>query len=105
MGACDFYYRQRDKTAREAFRRAVEDAQWEYGHGGYSGTIAEKGSFVMIHSEEVTSHDTAYDYASRLIEECDRRIWDKWGPAGCIEIPDSEKDGTKEFLFFGMASS
>jgi hypothetical protein len=97
--------RQRGKSSGEAFLAAVHEAQWEYGHGGYSGTIAEKRSHVMIYSDEVTSHDTAYQYAEKLIDECDSRIWDKWGPAGCIEIPDSEQDGTKEFLFFGMASS
>jgi len=35
-------------TARAAFDGAVEDAKYEHGHGGYTGTIAEKQSFVMI---------------------------------------------------------
>ena len=41
MGACEFGTTSEGATAKEAFKRAVEDAQYEHGHGGYSGTIAE----------------------------------------------------------------
>lgn len=36
------------KTPAEAFRSAVDSARWEHGHGGYSGTIAEKHEFVSV---------------------------------------------------------
>jgi hypothetical protein len=48
MGACDFITYGFGKDADEAFSRCVQDAQWESGHGGYTGTIAEKGSFRMF---------------------------------------------------------
>ena len=48
MGSCDFWVEVRGKDANDAFWKAVEQAKYEYGHGGYSGTIAEKDSFVMI---------------------------------------------------------
>ncbi len=48
MGACDFTATAWGKTAAEAFIRARDHAQWEHGHGGYSGTIAEKGSFALF---------------------------------------------------------
>lgn len=48
MGATDFSTYGFGRDAREAFRKAVEDAQWEYGHGGYTGTIAEKPSYVLV---------------------------------------------------------
>ena len=50
MGATDFSQDASGKSAKEAFSRAVEQAQYEHGHGGYSGTIAEKGGdgFVML---------------------------------------------------------
>ena len=35
------------KTAGKAFSRLTRDAAWEHGHGGYSGTMAEKCDFVM----------------------------------------------------------
>lgn len=43
MGADTFITIGSGKTFDEAFRAAVKQAQWEYGHGGYTGTIAEKG--------------------------------------------------------------
>ena len=48
MGAEEFFQVEAGKDAREAFNRAVEQAQWEHGHGGYSGTLAEKGSFIEL---------------------------------------------------------
>lgn len=48
MGADTFTTRATGKTAGEAFRFAVEDARHEHGHGGYSGTLAEKHEFVLI---------------------------------------------------------
>jgi len=47
MGACSFETTATGPTAEDAFRRATESAAWEYGHGGYTGTIAEKGAFVL----------------------------------------------------------
>jgi len=96
MGADTFFNHAKGKTANEAFKSIVEDAQYEHGHGGYTGTIAEKGSFVMIN---LPKGQDAREYANKLIEDNDPRVDDKWGPAGCIKV----KDG--EFLFFGWASS
>lgn len=48
MGASEFEISRLGKTAREAFESASEDARWEYGHGGYTGTIAEKPGFIII---------------------------------------------------------
>ncbi len=96
MGASDFFTKSFGKTPQEAFRNAQEDASHEYGHGGYTGSIAEKNSFIMISLPE---NKNPMEYALHLIETEDNRIDDKWGPAGCIKI----KDG--EYLFFGWASS
>jgi len=48
MGAAYFEQTVVAKSAGEAFRQAQERARWEDGHGGYTGTIAEKPSFVML---------------------------------------------------------
>lgn len=45
MGADSFTVIQCGKTASEAFNRAVAHAEYNYGHAGYSGTIAEKSDF------------------------------------------------------------
>lgn len=48
MGADNFSTTALGRTAGDAFRTAVAQAQWEYGHGGYTGTIAEKHSFFEV---------------------------------------------------------
>ncbi len=108
MGAETFSQRARGKTASEAFYNAVETAQYDHGHAGYSGTIAEKDSFIdltsKVHPDTLQTIKARgwFDYIS------DDPLWnevdEKWGPAGCIALGD---DGTGEsvFLFFGWASS
>lgn len=48
MGACDFTDVGCGKSAQEVFNQLRTDAAYESGHGGYTGTIAEKGSFEML---------------------------------------------------------
>jgi hypothetical protein len=96
MGSDTFRTRASGKTANDAFNNAVREAQYESGHGGYSGTIAEKNCFQMI---DLPKGKDARDFANELISEGDPRIDDKWGPAGCIAL------GKGEYLFFGWASS
>ena len=104
MGACDFDCDARGKTAREAFRSAVEQAQYDYGHAGYTGTIAEKDQFVEI---PVPEGKTANEFVAELMRDNDSRINDKWGPAGCVKVPKEEtREGHDDvYLFFGYASS
>jgi hypothetical protein len=96
MGATTFGVRViRAQTAQAAFKAARQSAQYERGHGGYTGTIAEKTDFIMVMCPVGTD---PIDYANELIENRDRRIDDKWGPAGCIAC------GPGEYYFFGWAS-
>jgi hypothetical protein len=62
----------------EAFSQAALDAQYESGAGGYTGTLAEKHSFVVL-DRVPRWEDEALAEASRLIEAGDPRIDDKWG--------------------------
>lgn len=48
MGADNFDTYGFGKTARDAFNTACRDAAYEHGHGGYTGTIAEKSSFRLV---------------------------------------------------------
>lgn len=96
MGACDFYQNAKGKTAQEAFLNAVYDARYEYGHGGYTGTIAEKTSFKM---EKLPEGVDPMDHAYACMSDDNHFCQDKWGPAACIDL------GNGEFLFFGSASS
>lgn len=96
MGAEVFYQQAKGKSAKEAFQSAVDQAHYDYGHAGYTGSIAEKDSFVMIDCPDDVD---PISYADELITDCDDRIDDKWGPAGCFDL----KNGV--YLFFGWASS
>lgn len=46
MGATNFYTEANGATLSEAFQTAVDNAYYEYGHGGYTGSIAEKSGAV-----------------------------------------------------------
>lgn len=94
-GASTFYTVGYGATAKAAFQNAVSEAQHESGHGGYTGTIAEKSSFVTI---VCPKEKTPQKYAEELIAQADKRVDDKYGPAGCIAL------GGTQFLFFGWAS-
>lgn len=96
MGAYEFSTRVKAEAPAPAFRIAQEQARHEHGHGGYTGTIAEKDSFVMI---RVPEGQDRIAYARQMLADGDSRIIDKWGPAGCIDLGDGS------FLFFGLASS
>ena len=100
MGATTFYAFSEAETASEAFSIAVTDAQYMHGHGGYTGTIAEKSSYTLTTQEKLPSKE-AYKLANSLI---DTTYSDKWGPAGCIQILTDTTNQTNKFLFFGWAS-
>lgn len=101
MGANWFWTSSYGHTAQEAFDTAVEDAKYEFGHGGYTGSIAEKGHFTVLslpddvdfseeNVEDLVEHDSTF-----------REVEDKWGSAGCLKHP--RKKNT--WVFFGYASS
>ncbi len=96
MGASPFITVAHGATAQKAFNEAVESASYEEGHGGYTGSIAEKSSFVSIPLPKGIKPN---EEANRLIDEDDDRISDKWGPAGVFEL------GKDRWLFFGWAPS
>jgi hypothetical protein len=89
MGASTFEDYAWGKTPQEAFSIAVTDAAHEYGHGGYTGTIAEKSEFVMI-PVPAKWKGKEQEYAYHLMNKDDHRIEDKWGPAGCILLESQD---------------
>ena len=100
MGATTFFHEAWGKTMDQAFIEAKSTAAWEHGHGGYTGTLAEKHGYKKVELEpipEKTAHESARAQAARLLDggEFD----DKWGPAGCIEWASGR------FLFFGWAAT
>ena len=116
MGATNYVTVARGKNAKEAFESAHEQAQWEHGHGGYTGTIAEKGSFVLFQRpkgvRQATVKKVVYGmtWGDKEITKLEKKypkfpirqmaqVWDdKWGPSACMELKP------KIYIFFGMAS-
>lgn len=102
MGASEFFTCSVGKTPAEAFKRAVDHAKYMYGHGGYTGTIAEKDDFVFVPIPEDTPNTDPREFADSIIEE----FGDKYGPAGCVLLgPDKNNPDLNKYLFFGWASS
>jgi hypothetical protein len=92
MGAADFMTVGYGKTANEAFDKANAEARWEHGNGGYTGTIAEKGSFVLFDVPEGLSPMQAANAAlwMRPIVEYVDGEW--------IEIPVTPERVAKDLL-------
>ena len=114
MGAEQFITTAEGATAAEAFAAAREEAAYEHGHRGYSGTIAEKDSFTTLEIPALAGADEtiARVYAQAVLSgqfdvgaggedmrRASEAVDDKWGPARHIAL------GGKLHLFFGWASS
>lgn len=115
MGASTFYNIAigRYNTPNEAFLELIDRARYEYGHGGYTGTIAEKDSFRLV---PVAKRIDPFKLVEEYIND-ESGFWaDKWGPAACVEIQNTYlqklkerrgykgKKGIKAYIFFGWAS-
>ena len=123
MGASEFINVAEGKTADEAFKKLVEQAQWEHGHAGYSGTIAEKRSIAefsrpkgmrratvieAVRALRRIMHDDDGDPKTDAVQAKYPKLPigamfevydDKWGPALAIQLRKGE------YLFAGFASS
>lgn len=127
MGACNFEEGVIGKyTPQEAYDKLVEEARWESGHGGYTGTIAETGGFKMVplpprkNPRKLMDEMMMWKKYKDGSFESHPDIADKWGPCACIEVPRTQwkkfysesyleqlkgKKGIHMYIFFGWASS
>jgi len=115
MGATVFETEGIGATTKEAYAAAVEQAFYDHGHSGYTGTIAEKAGYREFTVPKDTS---AGEFADLVIKAmCDDAMDelvakigalaaeqivvtadDKWGPAVALKVEDGK------WLFFGWAS-
>ena len=78
MGAEWFEEKVEGASCAEAFRYAQEDARYEYGHGGYTGTIAEADGFKIVTEQMI--HEIIIqkeEEATEICEELDGMIEDE----------------------------
>tara|TARA_Y100000310_G_scaffold329472_1_gene399393 strand:+ start:108 stop:413 length:306 start_codon:yes stop_codon:yes gene_type:complete len=80
------------------FEAIVKECQYESGHGGYSGTFAEKAgrSIIRLYAS-FASIEEARDY----IQEHN----DKWGPAMAASVPDGKDPPSQVWYIGGWCSS
>ncbi|WP_369380510.1 hypothetical protein [Streptomyces sp. cg36] len=104
MGAADFITTATAKDATAAFHQAQDTARYEYGHGGYTGTIAEKHDLRLATYKVLDSEEAAEQLAQKFLDDNHPYYADKWGPAGAIEFKTDNKDGERSFVLFGWAS-
>jgi hypothetical protein len=98
-GATDFYCDSTGSSAKDAFQKAQEQARHMYGHEGYTGSIAEKDSFIMLTPDvDINDKKAMNAWVDKTIDS-HPKISDKWGPAGCVAL------GSGKYFFFGLASS
>jgi hypothetical protein len=98
MGASNFGTRAiKAKTAREAYRIAVDEARDENGsRDGYSGDIQTTNGFVIVTPKGGEAIDALVD---RLMDDPGSTKIEKWGKAGAVETAPGQ------WMFFGWGAS
>lgn len=101
MGAERFEEIGYGSSAEKAFKELVERACYNYGHAGYTGTIAEKTECRCYSNRiyKVSSTQEIYDLVEKFIG--DPKVEDKWGPAWYVQFEDDKGSG---YVFFGYAA-
>jgi hypothetical protein len=89
-GGSDFQNFGKGTDPKAVFRTLVENARYESGRGGYSGTIAEKSDFEL-RSRTPMSRQQAREFLDR-----DLGHNDKWGPAFAVPIAEVKVKSEKE---------
>jgi hypothetical protein len=95
MGACQFKTRYGGKTADEAYKRACEEAEQEYGHqDGYNGTISTTHGFND--ETEMYGKSKFNDVSAYIRDRFDSHAMNKRDcSAICVVKPVGNKNKTK----------
>jgi len=107
MGATTFRNSTNAKTAELAFQRLQDNAFYEYGHNGYTGTIAEKPGFTLFTPpEDMSPKEFIWTIINegeksdiKEVKEAYELYDDKWANAVCVQT------GEDLWTFFGWASA
>lgn len=96
MGAEFFTEKGMSRELGAAFTEAYNDARYEYGSRGYTGSLAEKHDAVII-DNQIRWEKDAYLFANSEEIHTHQIVNDKWGPAAAIPFAtprESEKPKT-----------
>jgi len=93
MGAQPFNVRSKGKTAQEAYKNAVEDANYEYGHQeGYSGAINSTPGFRDATKKYLTSGLPKYNFIEQRMDDLTKH---DGAECICISEPKGNKNKVK----------
>jgi len=93
MGACQFKTRYGGKTAQEAYKRACEEAEYEYGsQDGYNGTISTTHGF---RDETELYKRSKFNDVSAYIRDRFENMGKRDCSAICVVPPIGNKNKTK----------
>ena len=115
MGAEQFRAEARGVGAEDAFFMAREQAFYDHGHSGYTGTIAEKSEYEIfddlggLSPEEFVYALERDDETNPAVAAASSTYNDTWGPCVAILVEKyvdrvSQLD-TQHWIFCGWASS
>lgn len=92
MGACSFQTSAYGKSMQEAYDNACADAQHEYGHDSYNGTIATTRGVRDMTADYKRSGKSLSQYINDTIDN-----FGKWGACGgiCIDEPKTNTNKVK----------
>lgn len=91
MGSQQFTVRSRGRSAKEAYDRAVEEANDEYGHQqGYSGAINATPGFTDVTKKYMQSGLPKYNFIEKRLDELT-----KFQGAECICIREPKVNNNK----------
>lgn len=82
-------------AAEEKALQAIAAARYEYGHGGYSGTIAEAQGVKALRRPPMTEREAE---ALAFGGEADEGVAQKWGPGILLQLTEGR-------WFFGAVCS
>jgi hypothetical protein len=89
MGASEFSVISVGKDADEAFTRAKEAAFYDFGHSGYTGSIAEKPSFIILPRAESIGYEEIEDRFMRDDDDWCLAHWPKRYTSSEAMAPDT----------------
>jgi len=99
MGACQFEAWVQGIDIKDAFDTEVQQARYECGSGGYTGTIAEKDHFTIL-TNEILSVSEAEALMRKHFSDDNSPVCDKWGPCGAIPYGKSNAGTIEKKLKF-----
>ena len=101
MGACNFIEFGKGMTVREAFNALVAEAEWEYGHDPYNGTIST--TWLVDNDRFRVAEEWSEEARVAAEAVAERNDWGKKRESRYIDC-GACGDGQRMWAFYGWAA-